>query len=223
MTTHPNSQPQETLKGMVCSMRGGYSEGFGARKCFDLTLLPLFLCCCLARFWRLRWKSSSNVTSPIQASASKRRSLKTIRTRSTTTRERNLQFSGTFLPWIKKKTIDVCFSNASLPFSPGCLCKCILAISKDIAPNARLPGREKSKHRILSRLWLSWFFSVPRERESYRREDHQGKIMVLSDLDPDSFVFSVRQCSYFRAVFSTPTPNVCRSSIWFWVGEVNPY
>ena len=75
-----------------------------------------------------------------------------FRTRSTTTRDRNLLFRGAISTgFFEFSPVD--FSH----FSPCWLCNLVRKSPQNMEKVARFPGPRK-KRRILSRLWLSWFF-----------------------------------------------------------------
>ena len=55
-----------------------------------------------------------------------------------------------------------------VPSSPGFLCKIAGKSPENMENFARFTARGE-KHRILSRLWLSWFFSVPKKANKHKQ------------------------------------------------------
>ena len=92
-----------------------------------------------------------------------------LRTRSTTTRDRNLQFRGTFSTGCFFEFSPVDF----LPSSPGFLCNLEWKSPPKYGENCPISKRRKMR-KILSRLWLSWFF-----RSLFSQEDVNGEKLTV--------------------------------------------
>ena len=102
-----------------------------------------------------------------------------IRTRSTTTSDRNPQFQGVFSTgfFVAPSPAEIfCFSRMSVQ----------VQVSKDITPKRGencLISRQRKMCKILQRLWLSWFFG-PNKSEHYKPR-----------MNPSSVFFFPRQKS----------------------------
>ena len=119
--------------------------------------------------WGVQVAEGPNIEKLRDFLAGLKMSSKPLKTRSTTTRDRNLQFRGNF-------STGFFFGIFSRGFSPGLLCTLVRKWPQNVEKIARIPGGEK--RRILSRLWLSWFF---RSRATQQAPSFWGILKVEID------------------------------------------